>query len=162
MRLYHVTVKPTKIIIRTSSKIAKFWYSKSFFSVSIEMLLNIFFSLKNIRLGVQLLSMIFFNIFKLLYFSKMCLIFVRSISNRCIVCGFMPNSHKKSWMVSTTDVFLNMLAKMETLLLTHPNRSIRNCQGWCYYSTMNIRNVLDKMKFAANIRIGKMYLWSPR
>jgi hypothetical protein len=55
-------VKGTKIM-KTSSKIAKFVLSKSFFSIKNQQNLSEFFSAKNVKLGDQLLIMKVFENF---------------------------------------------------------------------------------------------------
>ena len=61
-----------------SSKIAKFWHSKSFFSIKNQRNLFDFFSAKKDR---KLDNWTFMKLFFLLYFLKMCPIFVSSVHN---------------------------------------------------------------------------------
>ena len=100
-----------------SSKITKFWFSRSLVESFRKQV-----SFKNIGLGNQL--------FWKFYFLKMCPFFVDSAHNfdksdsSRRICGFMFSLHKKIWTVSSPPTIPSEMSKMSIYILKESGMKI--------------------------------------
>ena len=170
---YYVIFRPTKIInnLTTSSKIEQFWFLFSVLKIS---RIFFFFSLKNVWLGDQILSLKKTVIFKIFYFLKMCPIFVCSleilagsddekmmISTRCIwLCGFMVNLQKNLEQILTPSSFTNFPGNILTnfkivgfqhnVEITHVGTGTNSSQTMFWFLAEKW-NILSELRFLENI-----------